>query len=251
MFVQEFSSGKIYVPFFILTSYNRRKVILLIDCNENLEKMQELQRHLVSEPLFLTVPIRTKYDITGILPPTQENGSYPIAAIFVSQDVGDIVKGGWLKFGDGVGDHRPLYIDISIKTLLGKYKNMIYPHRIRRLQCNNTSTVQRYNSLLERHYDHHNTLSKRNEFHALRSDPVTYDDIARLQRIDKVRTSAVKFAEKNCRKLHSNECLVDVIYQVYVTYPLKIVRNYKHKHFNNTMHTLQSLTSTGTTFKTT
>lgn len=146
----------------------QEKVILLIDCNENLEKMQELQRHLVSAPLFLTDPIRTKYDIAGILPPTQENGSYPIAAIFVSQDVGDIVKGGWLKFGDGVGDHRPLYIDISIKTLLGKYKNMIYPHRIRRLQCNNTSTVQRYNSLLERHYDHHNTLSKRNEFHALR-----------------------------------------------------------------------------------
>ena len=97
------------------------QIVLLIDCNENLTKSQELQRHLISVPLFLTDPIRAKYHNGEQLPSTQENGSYPIDGIFVSEGLVDIVKGGWLKFGDGIGDHRPLFIDISIKRLLSKY----------------------------------------------------------------------------------------------------------------------------------
>ena len=178
------------------------QIVLLIDCNENLAKLQELQRHLTSAPLFLTDPIREKYYNGGALPPTQENGSYPIDGIFVTDGLVDIVKGGWLKFGDGIGDHRPLFIDISIKRLLGKYKNSTQPYCIRRLQCQNKKSVMKYNELLEKQYLHHNTLAKLDQFHALKSDPVTQEDLERLYKIDKVRTQAVRFAEKHCRKLY-------------------------------------------------
>ena len=45
-------------------------------------------------------------------------------------------------------------------------------------------------------------MSKLQEFYSLKSDPVTGEDLLRLNRIDKVRTQSVRFAEKNCRKLH-------------------------------------------------
>ena len=156
----------------------KEKIILLMDCNENLSKMQELQRHLVSMPLFLRDLIREKYHHGQALPPTQENGSYPIDSIFVSSDIPNIVKGGWLRFGDGVGDYRPLFVDIDIKRLLGKHKNTTQPYQIRRLQCQNKRTVTKYNELLERQYQqHHNVLRKLDTFHELKSDPVTKEDL--------------------------------------------------------------------------
>lgn len=72
----------------------KERIVLLIDCNENLEKMKGLHRHLVSAPLFLTDPIREKYFDGHQLPPTQENGIYPIDSIFVSEELTTIVKGG-------------------------------------------------------------------------------------------------------------------------------------------------------------
>ena len=45
-------------------SKTEQQIILLIDYNENLTKIQEFQTHLVSAPLFLTHPIRDKYHTT-------------------------------------------------------------------------------------------------------------------------------------------------------------------------------------------
>lgn len=176
-------------------------IVLLIDCNENLEKLQDLHKHLISDPISLIDPIRFRHFNGRALPPTNEKGSYPIDAIFVSSSLWHITRGGWLRFGEGVGDHRPLFIDINIKKLIGRFKNITYPHRVRRLQCNDPRTVKKFNCLLEQQYHAHNTKQKLKEFHELRSDPITSDDFDRLCRIDKVSTSAVRYAEKRCRKL--------------------------------------------------
>ena len=72
---------------------------------------------------------------------------------------------------------------------------------MRRLQCNDPRTVHKFNCLLEQQYKHHNTKRKLREFHSHRSDNISPADFERLCRIDKVSTSAVRFAEKRCRKL--------------------------------------------------
>ena len=105
-------------------------------------------------------PIRFRHSSVSILPPTFEGGSHPIDAIFVTPRLLDIDCGGYLRFGDGVGDHRPLFIDISVKKLIGRFKNVISPHKIRRLQCQDPRTVNKYNALLEQQYHHHNTIAK-------------------------------------------------------------------------------------------
>ena len=105
--------------FILSCQRSQEQIILLIDCNENLCKLQDLHKHLISDPISLVDPIRFRHFNGDDLPPTNEKGSYPIDAIFVSNSLWHISRGGWLRFGEGVGDHRPLYIDIQIKKLIG------------------------------------------------------------------------------------------------------------------------------------
>ena len=73
--------------------------------------------------------------------------SYPIDGIFVSPELIDIVRGGWLELGEGFSDHRILYFDIDMHQLLGKHKNSTAVRSIRRLQCNDPRTVKTYNAM--------------------------------------------------------------------------------------------------------
>ena len=125
-------------------------IILLIDCNENLSLQLDLHSHLTSAPLNLVDPIRAKYPSTTPLPPPPTTkGSYPIDGIFMSPEISDIVKGGWLELGVGYNDHRILYIDVDMFKFLGKHKNSTAAHKIRRLQCRDPRTVNAYNKCLE------------------------------------------------------------------------------------------------------
>ena len=176
-------------------------IVLLIDCNENLAQLHPLQQMLTQSPHFLIDPIRLKYDEGQQLPPTTDKGSYPIDAIFVSPNLVHIDAGGWLPIQNGLSDHRPLYIDIPIKLLIGKYKNSTQLYAIRRLKCNNKPSVDRYNQLLAQQYEHHHTLQKLEEFKETMSDPLTEEDKQKLFKIDKVCTQVVLYAEKNCRRI--------------------------------------------------
>ena len=163
--------------------------------------MHPLQKMLTQKPHFLIDPIRLKHDHGQRLPPTTDKGSYPIDAIFVSPKLANIDAGGWLPIQTGLSDHRPLYIDIPIKLLIGKYKNSTQPYAIRRLKCNNKNTVDKYNQLLAAQYEHHHTLQKVEDFRANMSDPLTEEDKQKLFKIDKTFTQAVLYAENNCRRI--------------------------------------------------
>ena len=93
--------------------------------------MKDLQTHLISEPLSLVDPFAQSIN----------TGSYPIDSIFVSPQLSDIVRGGWLELGEGYIDHRVLYFDIDMYKFLGKHKNFTTTKKIRRLQCNDPRTV--------------------------------------------------------------------------------------------------------------
>ena len=142
-----------------------------------------------------------KYGNLDHLPPTTDRGSYRIDSIFISPDLIDIIAGGWLPISNGLSDHRVLYIDISIKTLLGKFKNSTRPYTIRRLKCRDDKAVAKYNMFLERQYHDNNTMAKIEEFHQLKQNPLSATDKHRLARIDKVCTQAVIHAERHCRNI--------------------------------------------------
>ena len=156
--------------------------------------------HLISPPINLVDPIRMKYGRTSKLPPTKNTGSYPIDSIFVSNNLSNIIRGGWLEFGVGVSDHRILYVDSDMHVLLGRHKNKTSVRQIRRLQCNDPRTVQKFNERLEQHYRTLKMTEKLEAFHSNLTLSIISAKLNELHSIDRLNTQLVLNAEKKCRK---------------------------------------------------
>ena len=178
-------------------------IVLLIDMNENLEKDGPFQTILKYE-CQLVDPIRTIHQKRNEkLPPTSLTGSFPIDSIFVSPQLQNITRGGWIKIEDSVGDHRALFIDLPTKTLLGEEPFQIHKHTARRLVCDKPSIVDKFNHLLDRQFhlqriyykyellieEHKNGNSSRELIHR------------KLDKLDCAITNAIRHAEKRCRKV--------------------------------------------------
>jgi len=56
-------------------------------------------------------------------------------ANFVSPQLSNITRGGWIRVDKSIGDQRALFIDIPIKTLLGEDHFLIHRNTARRLIC--------------------------------------------------------------------------------------------------------------------
>ena len=85
--------------------------------------------------------------------------------------------------------------------LLGRHKNSTAPRVARRLQCKDPRTVERYNSILEQQYQHHNFLARLEAFESSVSYPINEPDMLPLIKLDRLNTQIVRHAEKKCRKL--------------------------------------------------
>ena len=116
-------------------------IVLFVDANENLNKNGHLQRLLIGDKCNLIDPIRALYPNTRPPPTYHRNRTYPIDSVFVSRKLRHIYKGGWLRFGEGIGDHRAIYMDIPTSLLLGENKFQIPPPKVRRLKCNDPKVV--------------------------------------------------------------------------------------------------------------
>ena len=178
-------------------------IVLLIDTNENLARMGQLQSQLIYE-CQLVDPIRSIYQKDNTtLPPTSLTGSNPIDSIFVSPQLQDIVRGGWIQVEKSIGDHRALFIDVPIETILGEDPFTIHRNTARRLICNQPKIVERYNKLLNRQLSHQHTFKKFREFEeAYKSTNIstsTYMNM--LNKIDSSITNSILHAERKCRKL--------------------------------------------------
>ena len=86
-------------------------------------------------------------------PPTYNNGSCPIDAIFVSANIA-VSRSGYLGFGDGdVGDHRCLWVDITNRSLLGFSPAKLTKASERRVTTKHPWVVRRYNAIYETRHD--------------------------------------------------------------------------------------------------
>jgi len=181
-------------------------IIILMDFNEDLLRNGPLQQALLE--CDLVDPIRQLHSNNGVIPPpTSKTGSTPIDSIFVSRPLQHIHKGGWLKLGKGVGDHRPLYIDIPVRVLFGEDKFKIHRHEMRRLKCDNPNLVKKFNQLLLKQLIHEKTHTKLATLRwNLQSGCLTKEECTKsLIKIDNSIQHSVLYAEKKCRKLCTGE----------------------------------------------
>ena len=138
-------------------------------------------------------------------PRTYTRGTNPIGTILASADI-NIHKAAYLPFGEGIGDCRPLVIDIEERTVFSIGGEPSEKLRARRMKINDPRIFNKYINLLHKLYLHHN-LFKTN-FH-LNSIPISYPihpQVAELSgNIDNIRVQGILYAEKKCRKLYGGK----------------------------------------------
>ena len=134
-------------------------------------------------------------------PNTFKEGTKTIDAVFVSSDL-RINRCGMLDFDEGIpSDHRPLWLDIPLETLFDNRQSSNPISNPRRLNLQDPRSVQKYTTTLQKHMRKHKIKEK---VCALRNSvtvPMSQDNIAQFEKLDKIRLEGIKHAEKKCRKL--------------------------------------------------
>ena len=179
---------------------NGEHIIICMDANENLLRESSPVIQTFKVKCGLQEILRTLHPQVSP-PPTNQSGSKPIDSIFVSPALNNACRGGCLKFGTGIGDHRPLYIDINFRKLLGESLFVIKRPQIRRLKSEDPRIVSNYNRIFEAHGQKNNIY---NTFHHLKGHfgvTFTKQSQSSLFQLDSSVTAASHVAESKCRKL--------------------------------------------------
>jgi hypothetical protein len=133
-------------------------------------------------------------------PGTYSGGKNPIDEIFCSRSL-NVKSAGYLAHGQSTGDHRPIWVDITKKSLLGLQLAKLPSFNARRLKCQDPRVVSRYNSVLEKFLTTHGVYNRiYNLFHNF-STPLTLDQEIEFEKLDRLREQGMMLAEKKCRKL--------------------------------------------------
>ena len=140
-----------------------------------------------------------KHGING--PETYNRGRSPIDEIFVSSTM-VVQKAGYLEHGEGLGDHRPIWIEVTKQSALGVKLPKPTSFSARRLKCKDPRIVQRYNKLLEEELQKHDVFNRTNKLFQRFSNPMTKKQIQEYEKIDNIREAAMIYAEKHCRRLY-------------------------------------------------
>ena len=135
-------------------------------------------------------------------PPTFQRGSHAIDGIFVSPNI-DVYRSGYLGFGEVPGDHRAIWIDVRQKSILG-YKMADIPiARARRLKLEDPRVVKRYQTVLSDYMVAHKVYARLKILRKgiILGQPLTEEQAAEYEKLDSLRDTGMKKAEKQCRKL--------------------------------------------------
>ena len=133
------------------------------------------------------------------LPATFKKGSRPIDEIFVSSTL-KVVRAGYGVIGETKGDHRPLWIDITMESALGTLPPTLHSRQPKRLRCKDPRIVDKYNYVLKQELDKHGVYHQAHRLLQTFHTPLLPKEEREFEKLDKIRESAMKKAERKCRK---------------------------------------------------
>ena len=141
-----------------------------------------------------------RLDDDSLAPPTYQLGSRPIDTILCTAGI-EVRSAGYLPFGTGVGDHRPLFVDVTISSTLGV--NLPPSKKIvaRRLKLNDPRVINNYNAKLKNYFSRHSLSFHVKGLQENITQPLASSTALEYERLDKIRIGGMQYAEKHCRKL--------------------------------------------------
>ena len=121
-----------------------------------------------------------------LLPPTYSKGVNPIDTIFCTAGV-EVSQAGYLPFGTGVGDHRPLFMDVTVASSLGVELTAPKKMAARRLRLLDPRVVKRYNTLLKSFYCRFSLSTKIAVLQNRAAGPLSEQEAASYEQLDAIR----------------------------------------------------------------
>lgn len=139
-------------------------------------------------------------------PASHIRGSKAIDGIWVSQNI-EMLKGGVEAGNKILSDHRMLWVDLTLDSILGARRGTVDKPSTRRLKTTNKEAVHKFNSILQRELKRHKLVKKAKElWEAVRGHGNMTDAQYRVfEGIDEQRSRAVQHAERRCRRLRPNQ----------------------------------------------
>lgn len=110
-----------------------------------------------------------------------------------------IIKTGYLPFGEGVGYHRALFVNIQLISVLGTKLRSIKPARSRKLKLQDPRIRKKYNRALKHFFKKHN-LKQRACALQQRAFTLSSTDSKEYKTLNGIRIQGMKYAEKGCKK---------------------------------------------------
>jgi exonuclease III len=134
------------------------------------------------------------------LPETYNNGSKPIDEIFVTSSL-SVKNCGYLEHGETLGDHRPIWVEVTRQSFFGLKQKNEPMNTPRRLKCSDPRVMDKYNDILE--YELHKKQIYERAYDLLTTacTPLTLQQQLEFEDIDSTLVKAMSFAESRCRKL--------------------------------------------------
>ena len=172
-------------------------IVIMGDFNQDV-RSSEIQEW--KERLGLEDKLLDRVEGEGRKLNTYSGGNVPIDTIMCTQGI-EVLKAGYLPFGEGVGDHRPIYIDITVASSLGVNLPNPITMKARRLKTNDPRITNRYNKILKSYFTKVNLPQRVRALQDRITQPLNDETAQEYEKLDKIRIEAMQYAEKNCRKL--------------------------------------------------
>ena len=171
------------------------QIIVMIDCNENITSPN-------IKNAFHSVGLKDAIteNSTIPLPATYHRGSFPIDGIFTSSTI-DMKQGGYLAFGDLPSDHRTLWIDIDYENAFGYTMPPTTNPVARRLKSNIPKIRKKFIHDYKCFIKKHRLESRLYTLQSKLTIPIKPEDAAEYETILNIRTNAISYADKRCRRI--------------------------------------------------
>ena len=150
-------------------------------------------------------PITERYGKADA-PNTHSRGSHPIDAIFCSRSI-EMIRGGFEEGMDEISDHRALWMDITMDSILGVDRGVFQKPLTRKLQIQNKKVTCKFNRALEHQIRKHNLVEKAEKLLeiARAQQKLTPSQAREFESIDEQRCRAIAYANQRCSKLPSDD----------------------------------------------
>ena len=176
------------------------RMVVMMDANDHI-LTGSLGKALVSQKWDTGLEEVSHRAWGNVAPNTYIRGREPVDGVWASSAL-KIVGFKILPFQSSVGDHRGMVFDITMRSLLGRYKARVVKAGCRRLISSNQGSLTRYNALFEDQVRRHKLKERLDQLDVdMGNEAPTKEQIQRADGIFAQIAEIQLHAERKCRKI--------------------------------------------------